>query len=48
MVEFPGSERAELPSLGLRELSRVRLGEPPGRVGDVMAGRERLRAPLGG
>jgi len=50
MVDLPGPERHELPSLGLRPLSRVRLDEllqeMLDRVGDVMASRERLRALL--
>jgi signal transduction histidine kinase len=50
MVEMPGYERPESPSLGLRPLSRVRLDEllqeMLDRVGEVMTSRERLRALL--
>jgi signal transduction histidine kinase len=46
----PGAEHRDLPSLGLTELSRVRLDEllheMLDRVGEVVASRERLRALL--
>ena len=46
----PGEQQREAPSLGLSPLSRVRLDEllreTLDRVGDVVASRERLRAPL--